>query len=60
MNVSMFVLCVFGLLCSLDSAYYYYHKGRKNSLSVIIVFFILELCDKIADFIKEIKKRCAR
>lgn len=60
MNTFMFILTCFGLFCSIDSAYYYHHKGKKDSLSIKIVFFILDSYDKIVDFIQEIKKRYAK
>lgn len=56
----MFLLCTIGLFFSLDSAYYYYHKGLKNSLSITIVFFILDVYDKICNIIEGIKRRYAK
>lgn len=60
MDVFMFLLCTIGLFFSIDSAYYYHHKGLKNSLSIIIVCFFLDVYDKICDIIEEIKRRCAK
>lgn len=60
MDVFMFLLCTIGLFFSLDSAYYYYHKGLKNSLSITIVFFIIDVYDKICNIIEGIKRRYAK
>lgn len=60
MDVFMFCLCIIGLFFSLDSAYYYYHKGLRNNLSIMIVFFLLDVYDKICDFIEGIRRRYAK
>ena len=61
MQVFMFILTLFGIFCSFDSAYYYYHKGRKDSLSIKVFFFTLDMYDSIRDFIQESKlKRSKR
>jgi hypothetical protein len=60
MDVFMFLLCTIGLFFSIDSAYYYYHKGLRNNLSIMIVFFLLDVYDKICDFIEGIRIRYAK
>lgn len=60
MNTFMFFLTIFGLFCSFDSAYYYYHKGKKDSLSIKLVFLILDIYDSILDFIQEAKLKRSR
>ena len=60
MDVFIFGLCTIGLFLSLDSAYYYYHKGLKNSLSIMVVSFLLDVYDKICELIEEIRRRYAK
>lgn len=60
MDVFMFLLCTIGLFFSIDSAYYYYHKGLRNNLSIMIVFFLLDVYDKICELIEELRRRYAK
>lgn len=60
MDVFIFWLCAIGLFFSIDSSYYYYHKGLKNNVSIIVVLFILDAYDRICNIIKEIKRQYAK
>jgi hypothetical protein len=60
MDVFMFLLCTIGLFFSIDSAYYYYHKGLRNNLSIMIVLFLLDVYDKICELIEELRRRYAK
>ena len=60
MDSFMFWICIIGLFFSLDSAYYNYHKGVRNNLSIMIVFFLLDVYDKICELIEEIRRRYAK
>lgn len=60
MDSFMLCICIVGLFFSLDSAYYYYHKGLKNNLTIIIIFYILYVYDKICALIEVIKRRYAK
>ena len=56
----MLFLILFGLFCSIDSFYYYYHKGKKDNLSIKIIFFILDIYNIILKSIRGLKKRYAK
>lgn len=57
LHITLTLIAVF---CSWDSAYYYYHKGKKDSLSIKLVFFILDIYDKVEDFIQRAKRERAK
>lgn len=59
-NMLIFILTCFSLFCSIDSLYYFHHKGKKDSLSIRIVFCLLSFCDKIHAFIQRLRSRRAK